>query len=93
MPFWAPDSRFVGFFAQGELKTVDVSGGEPHTLATAPTPRGGTWSREGLILFAPTPATTLYRIPAAGGEAAPVLNAAPGSRLFPTFLPDGRHYL
>ena len=50
-PFWSPDSRSVGFFAQRKLKTVQLSGGTPQTLCDAVLPRGGTWSRDGVIVF------------------------------------------
>jgi serine/threonine protein kinase len=53
LPFWAPDSRTLGFFAQGQVKTISISGGSPRTLAPAPLPRGGTWSRDNVILFSP----------------------------------------
>ena len=41
-PFWSPDSRFVGFFADGKLKKVDLSGGAPQAITDAPAGRGGT---------------------------------------------------
>ena len=53
-PFWSPDSRFIGFFAGGKLKKIEVSGGPPITLCDAPDPRGGTWNRDGVIVFGPT---------------------------------------
>src|SRR5438445_5390141 len=53
-PFWSPDSRFLGFFADGKLKKIDASGGPPQVLANAPFDWGGTWSRDGVIVFAPT---------------------------------------
>ena len=33
LPFWSPDSRHIGFAAQGRLKRIDVSGGPPQTIA------------------------------------------------------------
>ena len=95
-PFWSPDSRFIGFFVRGKLKKIDVSGGVPQTLCDAPVGRGGTWNRDGLILFAPGPSGALYRVSAAGGEAAPLttLDQTHGnSHRWPQFLPDGRHFL
>jgi eukaryotic-like serine/threonine-protein kinase len=94
LPFWSPDSQTIGFFAAGRLKRVAVAGGTPLTLATAAVPRGGTWSRDGTIMFVPFPAQPPHTIPAAGGtpKPVPVLAALPG-RLFPTFLPDSRHYI
>jgi eukaryotic-like serine/threonine-protein kinase len=92
-PFWSPDSKSIGFFAAGKLKKMDVSGGRATTLADASSPRGGTWSRNGVIVFAPTP-YGFYAVPASGGAARPVTGAGPKTaRRFPWFLPDGRHFL
>ena len=52
-PFWSPDSRFIGFFADGKLKKVPIAGGPPIVLCDAPGGRGGSWSRDNVILFAP----------------------------------------
>ncbi|MGE5278228.1 MAG: hypothetical protein ACM3SU_14610, partial [Acidobacteriota bacterium] len=97
MPFWSPDGRSLGFFAQGKLKTIEAAGGRSQTLADAPTPRGGTWNSEGTILFVPSPPQPPHMISASGGEAKPVpLGEPPGKGPFrrsPYFLPDGRHYL
>jgi len=95
LPFWSPDSRQLGFFARGSLKTIGVSGGGPQTLASAPVPRGGTWSSEDVIVFVPYPNELPRRIPAAGGNATavPVPEPVNERRWFPSFLPDGRHYL
>ena len=98
LPFWSPDSRSLGFSAVGKLKKIEISGGQPTTLANAPNARGGAWNREGVIIFCPTPPAPLYRIPASGGEATPLntvdmKQGAFGPRWLPSFLPDGRHYL
>jgi len=94
MPFWSPDGRQLGFFAQNQLKTIAISGGSPHVIATAPVPRGGTWSRDNVILFLAVPNLPLNRVPAAGGEAVPVpMPPVQEFRMFPAFLPDGRHYV
>jgi serine/threonine protein kinase len=99
-PFWSPDSRSLGFFAQAKLKIIDASGGAVQTLADAPQPRGGAWGGDGTILFAPNPTSPLLRIPAAGGTPLPVMSAekaAPSTSLtgqrWPAFLPDGRHFI
>ncbi|MEJ2190252.1 MAG: protein kinase, partial [Acidobacteriota bacterium] len=52
-PFWSPDSRWVAFFVTGKLRKIDVSGGPPETVCEAPNGRGGSWSQEGAIVFAP----------------------------------------
>jgi predicted Ser/Thr protein kinase len=93
-PFWSPDSRSIGFFADGKLKRIDIAGGTALTLGSAPSPRGGTWGRDGTILFAPV-IGALARVSSTGGESSAVTRLEPGvgSHRFPWFLPDGRHFL
>ena len=75
-PFWAPDSRAIGFFADGKLKRLDLGGGVPKALADAPSGRGGTWNRDGVILFMPNAqlgaTAILMQVAATGGPATPV---------------------
>ena len=94
-PFWAPDGRAIGFFADGKLKRIDATGGTVQVLADAPQGRGGTWNPDGVIVFAPSAADPLMRVAATGGTAAPVtrLTAGQGSHRWPQFLPDGRRFL
>ena len=95
--FWSPDGQSVGFFADGKLKRIDVSGGPAHALADAPNAWGGTWSREGIIVFNPRADGPLFRISASGGAATPILELDPSrqelSHSWPHFLPDSRHFL
>ncbi len=68
-PFWSPDSRFIAFFAEGKLKKVEISGGPVQTLCDAPGGQGGTWNRDGIIVFAATGSGgVLSRVSAAGGN-------------------------
>ncbi len=93
-PFWSPDSRMLGFFADGQLKTVAIAGGTPTVLARAGLPRGGAWSKDNVILFAQRPNAALVVVPASGGAPTPVPGPdKPGIPGFPSFLPDGRHYV
>jgi Tol biopolymer transport system component len=99
-PFWAPDGSAIGFFAAGKLKRIDLDGGAPQVLADAPRALGGTWNGNGVILFAPTAASPLMRVPATGGTPVAVTRLPPGvaprqggSHRFPQFLPDGRRFL
>ncbi len=50
-PFWSPDSRFVGFFADGKLKKVPIAGGPAVVLCDALFGRGGSWNRDNVILL------------------------------------------
>ena len=93
-PFWSPDSRSAGFFADAKLKRIDISGGAPQTLATAGAGRGGTWNADGIILFAPNGGSPLFRVAASGGQTVAVTKLdRQGSQRFPVFLPDGRQFL
>jgi len=95
-PFWSPDSRSIGFFAEGKLKRIDVAGGLPQVVANALHGSGGTWNREGVIVFSPAVGTPLYRVPASGGESFVVTRVDPPLQMqhsFPHFLPDGRQIL
>ena len=63
-PFWSPDGRSIGFFANNKLKRVDIDGGDPQSLANVLTPTGGTWNRDGTILYVPRDNSGVYRVQA-----------------------------
>ncbi len=93
-PFWSPDSRFIAFFSQNKLKKISVSGGPPQTLCDAPNSRGGAWSREGVIVFAPTNGNGgISRVPGVGGEPVNITKVEAGTHRWPIFLPDGKRFL
>jgi Tol biopolymer transport system component len=96
-PFWSPDSGSLGFFAQGSLKTIALTGGRPRILAgfnkRLPI---GTWNREDKILFEPVTNNLAVVSASGGGQAAATeLDQAlqEENHLGPSFLPDGQHYL
>jgi Tol biopolymer transport system component len=92
-PFWSPDSRSVGFTAQGQLKRIDIDTGGVRVLA--PAFGGGTWSQDGTILFDRGPGAGLYRVSATGGEPrlAAQIDMRTNDPWHPKFLPDQRHFL
>ena len=96
-PFWSADSRSIGFFAEGKLKRIEATGGPVLNVCDAPRGRGGTWNRDGLILFTPDTRDPIHRVAASGGAAEPVTQIdsarAELTHRWPHFLPDGRHFL
>ena len=96
LPFWSPDNRSIGFFAEGRLKRVAASGGSLQDICSAGESfNGGAWNADGVILFATYPA--LRRVSAEGGESQVVTTLDRSRKDFahvhPSFLPDGDHYL
>jgi eukaryotic-like serine/threonine-protein kinase len=95
-PFWSPDSRSLGFFADGKLKTIEIDTGLTQIIADAPFGRGGAWSSRGEILFSPNTQTPLMRVSATGGVPSPLTQLdlpEHTSHRWPVFLPDGNHYV
>ena len=95
-PFWSPDSRSLGFFADGKLKRIDVDDGAVRTLADARVPEGGTWNQDGVILFSAGLSDPILRINASGGAPIAATQLDQSSRqghTRPRFLPDGHHFL
>ena len=96
-PFWSPDSRYIGFFADGagELRRVDVSGGPPRTICSAQSDGSIVWGRDGTILFTQF-RDGLYRVGADGGTPVRVtaVDKSKGemNHYWPELLPDGRHF-
>jgi Tol biopolymer transport system component len=96
-PFWSPDSQSIGFFAQGKLKHFDLAANKTQTICAANNPKGGTWNREGIILFAQNEGGAIYHVSSKGGN--PQLETSfdqsrgEATIRYPFFLPDDRHYL
>ncbi len=98
LPFWSPDGRSVGFFASGALKRIAIAGGQPQTLTTATTEvRGASWGADDQVVFAPTFTGPLMQVSASGGKVTPATTLDKGrnqgTHRWPSFLPDGRHFL
>jgi Tol biopolymer transport system component len=95
LPFWSPNNRSLGFFADGKLKRIDIDTGSVRVLADAPIGRGGTWSDDDTIIFAPGTNDPLFRVSAVGGESSAITKLEPtqAGHRFPQFLPDGKHFI
>jgi Tol biopolymer transport system component len=98
-PFWSPDSRFIAYDARGKLKKIDVAGGPAQTICELAGPAvGGSWNKDGVIIFGiDAPGVGIMRVSATGGKAFP-LTSIDRSRnehihVLPSFLPDGRHFI
>jgi Tol biopolymer transport system component/tRNA A-37 threonylcarbamoyl transferase component Bud32 len=101
-PFWSPDGRYVGYIADNQVRKIDTRGGPPETVTTLPdTARGsGTWNRNGDIVLGSWGGGSggpLWRVSQAGGAARAVtqVDSSKGEfvHTWPTFLPDGKHFL
>ena len=95
-PFWSPDSRSIGFFAESKLKTIDLDVGSAQVVCDVPLGRGGAWGPGGVILFSPAPSAALMRVSASGGTPVAITKvdaALHTSHRWPLFLPDGKHFL
>ena len=96
-PFWSPDGKRLGFFANGKLRTVEIAGGLPEAIADAAAGRGGSWTEDGSILFTPTGGSTVHMVAASGG---PVKNLttfdaarSEDAHYWPVVLPGGSRFL
>ncbi len=99
-PFWSPDSRWIGFFARGQLKKIEAAGGPPQVLCNLPIAVGSaSWGRDGTILFAGQggDAEGIHRVSDTGGQTRLVIkpdkSRGEAWHFWPQFLPDGRHFL
>jgi serine/threonine-protein kinase len=96
-PFFSPDGKWVGFFAQGQLQKAELSGGAPIRLVEAPNSQGGTWNDDNTIIYTASLGSGLLRIPAGGGMPESLTTpdgAAQGyAHALPQALPGGRNVL
>jgi serine/threonine protein kinase len=95
--FWSPDRHYVVFSSESKVREADISSGSVQDICDRPNlPVGGSWNRDGVIIFG-SATTGLWRVPAEGGT--PVLLTVPDTSRheieheLPSFLPDGRHFI
>jgi len=92
-PFFSPDGRWVAFFAHGKLLKISVEGGQPIELCDSGLNRGGVWCDDDTIVFAPSTASGLVRVPSGGGKPAPLTALDSGKQerthRWPALLPGG----
>jgi eukaryotic-like serine/threonine-protein kinase len=95
LPFWSPDSQFVGFWAEAKLKKIRRWGGVPELIYGVPEIAQGAWGPDGTVLFARAVNTPIFRVSPAAGGAAPATSLLPGevSHMWVQFLPDGKHFI
>jgi Tol biopolymer transport system component len=95
LPFWSPDSQFIGFWAGAKLKKVQRSGGVPEVIYSVPEIAQGAWGPDGTILIARAVNSPILRISPAEGSVTPVTSLLPGqvSQMWVQFLPDGKHFI
>lgn len=95
LPFWSPDSQYIGFWAGARLRKIRRSGGAPEVIYNVPEIAQGTWGADGTILFARAVNSPILRVSASGGSATPVTSLSPGqvSQMWVQFLPGGKHFL
>ena len=95
LPFWSPDSQFIGFWANGKLKKIRPAGGVPAEIYSVAEIAQGSWGPDGTILFARAVNSPIFRISPYGGPATPATSLLPGqaSQMWVQFLPDGKHFI
>jgi eukaryotic-like serine/threonine-protein kinase len=95
LPFWSPDSQFVGFWAGGKLKKTRRTGGLPEVICGVPEIAQGAWGKDGTILFAKAVNSPIFRVNQYGANATEATSLLPGqvSQMWVQFLPDGKHFI
>jgi len=96
-PFWSPDSKTLAYFDKGKLMKISLDAGTSLPICDAPSGRGGSWSKNGTIIFSPTPSGALYKVPSSGGKPEEIISTDTAiksqSLRWADFLPDGNHFI
>ena len=95
-PFWSPDGRSIGYFANGKIWKAKIAGGLPEEIAPASGGRGGAWSEDGTIIFS-VGGSPLFRVSERGGAVSPLtkfdMSRGENAHYWPVFLPGGKHFI
>ena len=96
-PFWSPDGRSIGFFGQGKLRRMGLDGSGAAVITDISDGRGGSWSKDGTIVYVPTASGPVFKVPAAGGNPVQITTLDKGrgevGHRYPILLSDGKHFL
>jgi len=96
-PFWSPDSKTIAYFDKGKLMKISLDAGTPLPICDAASGRGGSWSKNGTIVFSPAPRGGLFEVPASGGKLKEIIKPDTSNAIrnlrWTYFLPDGNHFL
>lgn len=96
-PFWSPDGSKLGFFSEDEIRQVDIGSGKVTTLSTGMGfPAGGTWGKDGTILFSTHGRYMVWQMPETGGTPTQVATLDGPDQyalVHPHFLPDSASFL
>jgi serine/threonine protein kinase/Tol biopolymer transport system component len=96
-PFWSADGRKIGFFANRKLMTISTAGGPPTAVCDAPSGRGGSWGKNGLIIFTPGLNGRIHKVHQDGGTPTPITvidgNRGEDAHYWPEFLADDTHFI
>ncbi|MBS4027913.1 MAG: serine/threonine-protein kinase [Ignavibacteriales bacterium] len=96
-PFWSPDNRYIGFFADGKLKKIEADGGPPFSICDVVTARGASWNQYGIIVLPLDQLGGISQVSDAGGTPT-IITTLDSTRneqthRYPFFLPDGKNFL
>jgi eukaryotic-like serine/threonine-protein kinase len=87
-PFFSPDGKWIGFFANGKLKKISIEGGNAQIISDVRTPAGGAWGNNDTIVFADGP---VWQVSVAGGTPRQISQLNPGEQhSWPILLPNGK---
>ncbi len=96
-PFWSPDSKTIAYFDKNKLMKISIDAGTSLPICDVTSGRGGSWSKNGTIVFSPMPTGGLYTVPSSGGAPKQIIKpdtANPNQSLrWACFLPDGNHFV